>query len=286
MRRAATGLAVAVVLLSLAARLHAQTLVEHRDIAYVTTAGVPSRLDVYQQPGNARSPVLLHFHGGAWTTGQRPPTASGFGSFLGMGFSVVTVSYRLSGVAPAPAAVQDARCAVKWVHANATRYGFDPDRIVVYGTSAGGHLALLAAMLPQRWAHDLAGCADVPRVAAVLDFYGPTDLRSATAVSARTREWLRAGGDSLARELSPITHVRAGLPPVLLVHGDADPTVPHAQSVALRDALVGMGVKARLHTVPGGEHGRFPPERRAAVARAVADFLVEQGVVRVPVEKR
>lgn len=257
-------------------------LVEHRDIAYVTTNGVASRLDVYQQAAGTPAPVLLYFHGGAWTTGQRPAAASSFGSFLKLGFSVVSVSYRLSGVAPAPAAVQDARCAVKWVHDNAARYGFDPDRIVVYGTSAGGHLALLTAMLPARWSRDLPQCADAPRVAAVLDYYGPADLLGASAVSHRTREWLRDGGETLGRELSPITHARAGLPPVLIVHGDADPTVPHAQSVRLRDALAQAGVAVRLHTVPGGAHGKFEAEQRAAIAQAVAAFLHEQQVLPTP----
>lgn len=253
--------------------------IEHRDIVYVTTDGVASHLDVYQQRSTTPVPVLLYFHGGAWTTGQRPAAASSFGSFLKLGFSVVSVSYRLSGVAPAPAAVQDARCAVKWVHDNAARYGFDPNRIVVHGTSAGGHLALLTAMLPPRWKRDLPQCADVPRVAAVLDYYGPTDLLGASAVSRRTREWLREGGDRLGRELSPIAHVRAGLPPVLIVHGDEDPTVPREQSVRLRDALARAGVAVRLHTVSGGGHGKFEPAQRATIARTVADFLREQRIL-------
>jgi len=268
-------------LLVAAAPLAAQSRppVEHRDIAYVTTNGVASQLDVYQQAGTTPTPVLLYFHGGAWTTGQRPAAASSFGSFLKLGFSVVSVSYRLSGVAPAPAAVQDARCAVKWVHDNAARYGFDPNRIVVHGTSAGGHLALLAAMLPARWSRDLPQCAGVPRVAAVLDYYGPADLLGASAVSHRTREWLRDGGAALGRELSPIAQVRAGHPPVLIVHGDADPTVPHEQSVRLRDALAKAGVTVRLHTVSGGQHGKFEPAQRAAIVQTVADFLREQRIL-------
>lgn len=273
---------LALIALLAAAPLLAQGVapLEVRDIPYAGTSDSSRRLDLYRQPGSARAPVVLYFHGGSWTTGARPRAASSFRSFLALGFSVLSVDYRLSGVAPAPAAVQDARCALAWVSANAERYGFDTTRIVTYGTSAGGQLALMAAMLPSPHATDASTCGDVPRVAAVLDFYGPADVAAFAERSRNTLAWL--GGperrDSVGRAMSPLSYVRAGLPPVLLVHGDADPTVPHEQSVRLRDALVAAGVVARLYTVPGGLHGNFSPEQKLLVDREVAAFLAERRV--------
>jgi acetyl esterase/lipase len=93
--------------------------------------------------------VLVYIHGGAWWKGEKPAGWGGFRAYLAAGFSVVTVEYRLTDVAPAPAAVQDVRCALSWVKTNAKAYGFDAKRVVPYGTSAGGHLALMAGMLPK-----------------------------------------------------------------------------------------------------------------------------------------
>lgn len=270
----------AILLLLLPATLAAQVApIEVRDIAYGPTGSPAAVMDLYRQPGAAPAPVLIYYHGGAWAAGARPKAASSFRAFLGLGFSVLSVDYRLAAEAPAPAAVQDARCAVKWVQRHAAEYGFDTTRIVTYGTSAGGQLALMAAMLPATWERDLPQCAGIPRVAAVLDFYGPADVRGFAKKSARTREWLGTGGEAMATEMSPITRVRAGLPPVLIVHGDADPTVPYAQSLALRDSLARAGVTVRMHTVPGGEHGKFSDEAKREVNRAAAGFLRELGIV-------
>ena len=248
-----------------------------REITYTTTDGVASQLDVYQN-GTSPAPVLVYFHGGSWTTGARPKAASSFRGFLDLGFSVVSVDYRLSGVAPAPAAVQDARCAMAWAKANAERFHFDTTRIVAYGTSAGGQLALMTAMLPAPWEHDLPQCRNLPRVAAVLDYYAPADVPGFAAKSTNTRKWLGDGpaGEAMGRMLSPLGYVHDGLPPVMIVHGDADPTVPYEQSVRLRDALIAAGVRTRMYTVPGGLHGNFSDTEKVRVMDAVAAFLREQ----------
>ncbi|HEX8430287.1 MAG TPA: prolyl oligopeptidase family serine peptidase, partial [Longimicrobium sp.] len=102
------------------------------------------------------------------------------------------------------------------------------------------------------------------------------------AKSARTLTWLGgpAAADSMGRRMSPLTYVRAGLPPVLLIHGDADPVVPFAQSERLRDALTAARVPNRLVPVPGGEHGKFSDEQKERIIREVAAFLGEHGVLR------
>ena len=275
--------ALAAALLLLAPPLAAQLPVEEvRDVPYVEAAGHVSRLDLYRNVAATPSPVVIYFHGGAWSSGQRPASASSFRAFLDLGFSVVSASYRLAGVARAPAAVQDARCAVAWVKANADRYGLDATRIVTHGSSAGAHLALMAAFLPADWEEDLPQCGEVPRVAAVLDFYGPTDLVESAARSERARGWLGGGAggvEEMARRMSPLRHVRPGVPPVLIVHGDADPTVPYAHALALRDALEAAGVPVRLHTVPGGGHGKLDAGQRRDVEAAVETFLGERGLL-------
>ncbi len=219
---------------------------EFRDIAYGHQSNVDQLLDVYPnakaRPGKP-APVLVYFHGGAWNHGQRSGGSGSFNAFLKMGFSVVNVEYRFSQVATAPAAVQDARCALAWVKANAAKYNFDVTRVVPYGTSAGGHLALMAAMLPIPSDIDLPGCKDVPPSAAILDFYGPAELNPATSgafKSPSVLQWIGSDKPNVAAYedlMSPINYVRKGIPPVFIAHGGSDPVVPHKTSENLQAAL-------------------------------------------------
>jgi len=261
--------------------------VAFQNIAYGHESGVDQTLDVYVNAAATEkhlTPVLVYFHGGAWVRGTRPKSYGGFRSFLAMGFSVVTVDYRLGDVASAPAAVQDARCALAWVKANAATYHFDATRVVPYGTSAGGHLALMAAMLPTGNDVDLPQCKDVPRSAAVLDFYGPAELRPAMDGAFKSPSVLLWIGDkpnaaAYATKMSPITYVRSGLPPIFIAHGDADPVVPHASSEHLLAALTKAGVPAELYTVPFGKHGQFPPDQMLILAGKIQEFLTQNGVL-------
>lgn len=266
------------------ARNDAPPAIAHPNIVYAHD----QMIDVFVNPAATAdnpAPVLVYFHGGAWARGERPKTASSFNSFMRLGFSVVSVDYRLTAQATAPAAVTDALCALSWTQANADKYHFDASRIVAYGTSAGGHLALMAGMLPRDTAIADPKCGPVPHVAAVLDYYGPTDLGAAFKTprpSASLVNWLGPVEDpaALARQLSPINYVRAGLPPVFIVHGTLDPTVPYAQSVLLFDALKTSGVSVEIHTVPGAAHGKFTDEEKTAADAAVKAFLHSRGVLK------
>jgi acetyl esterase/lipase len=251
------------------------------DIVYATVRGRALRLDLYRQPGGRSVPVMVHVHGGGWTHGSRPTSDAPFRAALAMGFSVVAVEYRLAGEARAPAAVQDVRCALGWVHAHAGRYRFDPHRMVVQGVSAGGHLALLAAMAPVNAGLDDASCDTVPPVAAVLDFYGIADVPGWHTASRAMETWVGEGPHfaERAKRVSPMTYVGRGNPPVFIAHGDADPTVPYAQSQRLYDALRRAGVPTAFFRVPGGKHGNFNPEQTAAVWTAARDFLLENHVL-------
>lgn len=256
-------------------------------VVYAAPGGLEQRLDVFVHPAASKAhpaPVLVYFHGGAWARGERPTKPGGFRRFLAMGFSVVTVDYRLTAVATAPAAATDALCALSWVKRNAAIYHFDSNRIVPYGTSAGGHLALLAGLLPRDTAIADPACGPLPKAATVLDFYGPADLVPGLDPAHPFRSmqaWIGKVDDplALARKLSPVTYAVPGQPPVFIVHGNADPTVPYAQSVALQQALDKAGVPNALHTVEGGVHGKFSSEQQDAIAAEFAAFLKAQGVL-------
>lgn len=255
-----------------------------KDVVYLRASGKDLHLDVYRNTAfEGPRPVLVYIHGGAWWKGQRPAGWGGFRAYLAAGFSVVTVEYRLTDVARAPAAVQDVRCALAWVKANAKAYGFDAKRVVPYGTSAGGHLALMAGMLPKKNAIDLPACRDQPKAAAILDFYGPYHLRPdlpGAFKSPSTARWLGDGPDAavLALSMSPASYVRKDQPPVFIVHGDADPTVPYQASLSLKADLDKAGAVNRFHPVAGGVHGKFPKDEQVRIELDALAFLAANGV--------
>ncbi|CAN5498390.1 alpha/beta hydrolase [soil metagenome] len=256
--------------------------IEHKNITYLHASREDQQLDVYQQPGARKAPVIVYFHGGAWWKNARPKSAASFQSLLRMGFSLVTVDYRLTGIAPAPAAIQDARCSLAWVKKNAARYNFDLNNVIVFGTSSGGHQALMAGMLPASNDIDLPECKDQPHISAILDFYGISDvtplLADGMTLKSSSTRWIGSGPGQmkLAAQMSPITYVRPGLPPTFIVHGDADPVVPYEQSTQLRKALTDFKVPVAMYTVPGGQHGKFTEEQSLAIGNALQRFLSEQ----------
>jgi len=195
---------------------------------------------------------------------------------------VVDVEYRRTGDAPAPAAVQDCRCALYWVFQNAAKYGFDKDHIAITGGSAGGHLILLTAMLQPSDGFDSECSGPAPgSVKAIIDYYGATDLVTGFKTVPGVEKWLgpEASPDFMKR-LSPLSYVRKGLPPVLMIHGDADEMVPYQDSVKLGKALTAASVPNELITIPGGKHGRFnwSDADTIRVQRKIETFLRAQGL--------
>jgi len=266
------------------------------DVVYRRASGVDLKADIYTPyPPAGPTPTIIAMHGGGWVEGTKDQVTLSLLPYLERGFSVVNIDYRLGRVAEAPAAVEDARCALRWVAANAGRYRFDPQRIVVMGWSAGGHLALTTAMLPISAGFD-ATCpapeetrwssGDLPevKVAAVIDWYGITDVANLLVGGNAKRyavEWLGSRSDrmEMARRVSPMTYVRAGLPPVLTIHGDADPYVPYSQATHLHQALDKNEVPNRLVTIAKGGHGDFAPGERRAIYTAIFGFLAEHGLM-------
>jgi acetyl esterase/lipase len=239
---------------------------------------------------------LIFIHGGGWTGGTKAQRALAIQPYLAMGLNVVNVEYRLAKAALAPAAVEDCRCALKWVLSHAAEYGIDTQKIVVSGDSAGGHLALMTGFLPasagldrECGRNDYLGREPVPeemKVAAVVNWYGISDvpeLLSGQNMRTYAVSWMGSmpNREEIAKRVSPSTYVRAGVPPVLTIHGDADPVVPHAQSIRLHKALTELGVANELMTVPGGKHGLdcCNLEQRTKAYQTIQAFLRKQGVL-------
>ena len=275
-----------VILLALAALPAAQELSELQaavalfqrvrivpNVVYLRANGWEGKLDVYaqrtpRQPGPV--PVVMFIHGGGWVQGTKEGSVlQGVLPYVALGYSVVNVEYRLANVSLAPAAIEDCRCALRWIAAHAKDYNFDANRIVVAGASAGGHLALTTGMAPASAGFDRS-CytVDEPRVAAIVDFFGITDIADLLDGPNKkpfpeswpyTVQWLgnQPNRAEIAKAASPLTYVRAGVPPTIAIHGDADPLVPYNHSVRLQDALQKAGVAHKLVTIPRGGHGNF-----------------------------
>jgi acetyl esterase/lipase len=258
---------------------HVTGVISYRGVEYADVPGFrPLELDLYLPDGlSGPVPVVVHVHGGGWRRGSRrhPLPALGddfYHALAATGIAVAAIDYRLSGEARYPAAVDDVRAAVAWARTALPGYGIAPGPLVLWGDSAGGHLALLAA---------LTGTA----VDGVVAWFPVTDLaglRGPDDDDPHSREALFLGAPparvpELARAASPISHVHAGAPPALLMHGDSDAMVPADQSIRFARALTEAGGTATLELVPGASHfwdgaGDVPGivARSAAFARSVS----------------
>jgi acetyl esterase/lipase len=256
------------------------------DVVYLTASNWDAKLDIYL-PRTTKGPVptVIHIHGGGWVWGSKNHDMPYFLPYLEMGMAVVNIDYRLASVAPAPAAVEDCRCALHWVRQNADQYKFDTSRIVITGFSAGGHLSLTTGLLPTSAGLDRQCSAggELP-VAAVVNWYGITDvedLLDGPNMKNYAVFWLGSLPDRerIARRVSPLTYIRPGLPPVLTIHGNADPIVPYSHAVRLHEALDRAKVPNRLLTVSGGKHGGFTQEELVRAYSSIREFLQQTGVL-------
>ncbi len=255
------------------------------NVVYQVADGYEAKLDLYLPRGQqAPRPTLIQFHGGGWTGGSKESTALRFLPYLEMGWAVVNVEYRLARVALAPAAVEDCLCALRWIIRNAEQYNIDVSQLVVTGYSAGGHLALTTGIVPASVGLDRQ-CPGNERldVAAVVNWFGITDvgdLLDGENMKRYAVQWMGSMPNryEIAERVSPLSYVRRDLPPVLTIHGDADPTVPYDHAVRLRDALTEAGVPNQLHTVPGGGHGNFSAAQYVEAYEVIRAFLNQHGV--------
>ena len=253
--------------------LHREPINFELNIPYADTDNPRQRLDLYlpKNPNSNKLPVIVFFHGGGWMKGDKFEEAGRLMPFLRAGqYASVLADYRLSGEAQWPAQIYDSKAVIRWVRANASRYGLDADHIGVWGESAGAHLVLMLGVsgdVPELEG-DIGPYKGVSsKVAAVVNFYGPSDFLAmigppgdidSTKSGAPMAKLL---GGSLhenpekAKTASPITYVNTNEPPVLTVHGTKDQTVPYDQAVRLDATLREAGVASYFITVKDGRHG-------------------------------
>jgi acetyl esterase/lipase len=237
-------------------------VVEIKDLEYGKVGERSLKLDLYLPEKRTKSvPGLIFIHGGAWSGGTRDVYRYYTVRYAQRGYVAATISYRLSGEAPFPAAVEDAKCAVRWLRSNAARYQVDPNKIGVIGGSAGGHLAMMVG-----YSSDLAqlegngGHVGVSsRVQAVVDFYGPYDLTTPFARTNRAVVNFLQGktydeAPGLFRQASPATYLTKDDPPTLIFHGTIDDTVPIDQADALARKLADLGIPYVYDRLEGWPH--------------------------------
>ena len=252
------------------------------NVTYTKVNGWEGKVDLYLPPKkNTRTPVVINIHGGGWKNGVKE-SQGGFSTFFKAGFAVVNMEYRLTGQATAPAAIEDTRCVLIYLIKNAKDLNIDVNKIIIMGGSAGGHLALMGGLLANDHRFD-TNCPGVEniKVAAIIDKYGITDVwdwaYGPNLTSKSATQWLgdKAKDEAFAKSVSPIYYITKNSPPVFIIHGDADPTVPYQQSVDLHKKLLEAGVKTEFITVPGGLHGKFDKEKNSEINKAIIKFIAE-----------
>jgi acetyl esterase/lipase len=233
-----------------------------RNVEYGSGGGRALLLDIYipKNPIRLPAPAVVWVHGGGWRNGSKD---GGRGQWLAdHGFIGVSIDYRLSSEAVFPAAVEDCKCAIRFLRANASEYGIDPERIGAWGSSAGGHLVLMLGMADEKAGLEGSGgwTGVSSRVQAVCSYFGPTDLTAMKEGGDITAPRLFIGGTSedmpdAYRKASPVTYVSQDDPPLLLVHGTNDRTVPITQSQKIFNLARQTGVDSTFITVQNAGHG-------------------------------
>jgi acetyl esterase/lipase len=258
------------------------------DITYSTVPGFrPLRLDLYQPKGKVTPRSLVIFaHGGSWTVGQKRGITD-FTDFPGVlaglakrGYVVASLEYRLSGEEPFPAAVRDVKAAIRFLRANAGRYGIISNKVAVWGASAGANLTAMAAyacgvaaLEPEDKTYSkVSDC-----VQGFVGWYGPYDLSTLLSATLSNTSGGNNSGTSadlsklsgeltflrcipdgcspeLLKQASPITYVDKTDPPTLLIHGTSDRVAPVTESKALAEKLRGVGVPTQVLLIPGVDH--------------------------------
>jgi len=246
--------------------VHAAEIHSYKDIEFANVDGYVLKLDIFV-PDVENPPLVVWIHGGGWRNGSKDRLHASY--LPEHGYAVASISYRLTDKAIFPAQIHDCKGAIRWLRANAPKYGYSVDRIAVAGSSAGGHLAAMVGVSGGN--EELEGVVggnldQSSRVDAVVDFYGPTDfiMRAETqphkAVAKGSPVNLLLGGPAnekteLAKLASPAFHVTKDDAPLLIIHGDKDKTVLIAQSQRIKEEYESAELSVQMEIVKGGGHG-------------------------------
>jgi acetyl esterase/lipase len=260
-----------------------------QDLVYIQIPGYrPLRLDMYLPADKSIAhPMVMYIHGGGWQNGHSRQSGAfeNWPATLAMiasrGYVVTSINYRLGGEAPFPAGIQDVKTALRWLRAHAAEYGINKEKFLVWGASAGGHLAALAgtscgvkALEPLNLPDELAAESDC--VQATIGWYGIYDLSG-------MGEGGGPGGyfSGQLSEASPATYVDATDGAFLLIHGSEDPVINFQQSVDFNELLTASNLRSSVHVIPGVAHsfiGESAEKTREASIQALEmslDFMDE-----------
>jgi acetyl esterase/lipase len=255
---------------------YSQTAPTHKDVVYATLDGKELKLDLYLPSNPATSGLLVFVHGGAWRGGSKDGVPK---VFPDNGIPIASIEFRQSTEAKFPAQIHDIKAAIRFLRANAGTYGYNAQKIVIVGSSSGGHLAALTgvthgnAELEGKVGSNLQQSSNVQ---AIVDYYGATNLTTILAQSTpfglnvrKPALELLLGSEpdkniELARLASPVFHVDRTDPPLLIFHGEQDPQMPISQSHELAGAYKKLGLDVQFEVVYGAAHGGelfYTPER-------------------------
>ena len=247
-------------------------------VAYSATAGEIGQMALYARSDRTeRAPIVVFAHGGGFRLGHHFMAIRYLHPLAALGYVAATITYRLAHEAPWPAAIEDAKCAVRWLRHHAHEIGGDPDRIIMAGDSAGAYLALMMALTPGLYEGD-GGYGDVSsEVQGAVLFCPPVDMESTAAcgVAADNPGLYEYLGDDI-RHSSPIHHVHGGCPPILTLTGSDDVLTTVEDISRFHDELGAAGVKHHLEVFPGAPHSfDFHPKQYETCLAMLIEFVGE-----------
>jgi acetyl esterase/lipase len=259
-----------------------------KDIVFGKTGDVELKLDLYRQQAHVDDPSsvqpgLVVIFGGGFKAGNKEMMRLFAEQYARAGFVVTAANYRLLPKYPFPAAVEDVKCAVRWMRANASRFRIDPDKLGAVGMSAGGYLAMMLGYLEDSdgFQGDGGHASYSSKVQAVVNYAGAFDLTIQDWAPKHDADLAAFNGGPLTaipdryRVASPRTYVNRGDAPTLILHGTKDPVVPYGQAILAHSALTDAGVPHRLHLMPGAQHGWWGKELQET-QRLTIEFFTEQ----------
>ncbi len=263
-----------------------------RNIDYAGTGNPRQTLDLYlpEAPADKPRPLLVFIHGGGWEAGSKDDAGLVTQLATAGGYAAASVNYRLTDQAAWPAQIHDCKAAIRWLRANATEKGIDPERIAVIGISAGGHLVSMLGTTSGSGPKELEGdtgphIGTPTRVSCVINFCGPANFQTfegkGSIISAEkpgTAVTKLLGGTvsekpEAAASASPVTHITADDPPFLHVHGTKDNLVPYTQAQEFDAALERAGISSTLLTGVDGPHVFYSAELVAHMSSFLARHL-------------
>ncbi|HPH20290.1 MAG TPA: alpha/beta hydrolase [Haliscomenobacter sp.] len=241
---------------------------EHKDLVYAKTPQRDLTLDIYLPPQTTNAQLIIWVHGGAWHGGSKadPPK-----ELLPKGYALASIEYRLTTEAVFPAMIHDIKASIRFLRANQKKYGYQADKIILWGSSAGGHLAAVAALSNQdAFLEGTLGdyTSTSSRVDLLLDLFGPSNFKNILAQSTPHGINVRAPAlalffgkplekvdAKLVEKASPVFLADAQDPPCFLAHGNQDAQVPINQSIELHLKLQALKVSSALHFLNEMGHG-------------------------------